>query len=60
MNIPETATIGSFVAKDYGTALIFSKYGFDLCHKGQITIDEVCYKNNLNKAQLLTDLNTLL
>lgn len=60
MKLEETTTIGDFVAKDYRTAEIFSKYSIDFCCKGQRTIDDVCKKNNINQADLLADLNTVL
>jgi regulator of cell morphogenesis and NO signaling len=60
MNIQETTTIGDYVAKDYRTAAIFSKYGIDFCCKGQRSIYEVCSKMNLNEAQLLSELNAVL
>ena len=60
MNIQEKTTIGDFVAKDYRTAAIFSKYGIDFCCKGQRTIEEVCTKKNINKTNLLNELNAIL
>ncbi|WP_235892929.1 iron-sulfur cluster repair di-iron protein [Flavobacterium franklandianum] len=60
MNLQEMTTIGDFVAQDYRTAAVFTKYGIDFCCKGQITIDEVCKKKDLNEANLLNDLNTVL
>ena len=60
MSLQEMTTIGDFVAKDYRTAAIFSKYGIDFCCKGQKTIDEVCSKMNLNEPQLLSELNAVL
>jgi regulator of cell morphogenesis and NO signaling len=60
MTLQEMTTIGDFVAKDYRTATIFSKYGIDFCCKGQRTIDEVCSKMNLNEPQLLRELNAVL
>ncbi len=59
MNIQETTTIGDFVAKDYRTAAIFSKYGIDFCCKGYKTIDEVCKKKDINEANLLDELNAV-
>ena len=41
MSLQEITTIGDFVAKDFRTAAIFTKYGIDFCCKGQRTIDEV-------------------
>ncbi len=60
MSLQEITTIGDFVAKDYRTAAVFSKYGIDFCCKGQRTIDEVCSKKNINEAHLLRDLNAVL
>ena len=36
--------IGQFVAEDYRTAAIFSKYKIDFCCNGNRTINEVCEK----------------
>ena len=44
MNILEHPTIGEYVAKDYRTAAVFSKYGIDFCCKGNRTIEEACEK----------------
>jgi len=60
MTLQEMTTIGDFVAKDYRTAGIFTKYGIDFCCKGQRTIDEVCKKMDLNEPQLLSELNAVL
>ena len=60
MNIQEKTTIGDFVAHDFRTAAIFTKYGIDFCCKGQRTIEEVCTKKNINEANLLNDLNAVL
>jgi regulator of cell morphogenesis and NO signaling len=60
MSLQEITTIGDFVAKDYRTAAIFSKYGIDFCCKGQRTIDEVCKKQNINEPNLLEELNAVL
>ncbi|HWS60142.1 MAG TPA: iron-sulfur cluster repair di-iron protein [Flavobacterium sp.] len=59
MTIQETTTIGDYVAKDYRTAAIFSKYGIDFCCKGYKTLDEVCKKQELNEAKLLDELNAV-
>ena len=60
MTLQETTTIGDFVAKDYRTAAVFSKYGIDFCCKGHRTIDEVCSKKDINEPQLLSELNAVL
>lgn len=52
-----TATVGSFVAKDYRTASIFQKYGIDFCCKGGKTIDEVCTTKNIDSTKLLQELS---
>ncbi len=52
--------IGQFVADDYRTAAIFSKYGIDFCCKGHRTIEEVCNKKGIDANQLLDELEALL
>ena len=52
--------IGEFVAEDYRTAAVFSKYGIDFCCKGHRTIDEVCTKKGLDKTVLLDSLSAVL
>jgi regulator of cell morphogenesis and NO signaling len=42
MKITEETTIGEYVAHDFRTAAIFSKYGIDFCCKGNRTIKEAC------------------
>ena len=56
----EKNTIGDFVAQDFRTAAIFSKYGIDFCCKGKRTLEEVCKIKNLNEANLLEELNTVM
>jgi regulator of cell morphogenesis and NO signaling len=46
-------TIGSFVAKDFRTAAVFTKYQIDFCCKGNRTINEVCEKQNINADILI-------
>ncbi len=60
MEIIENTTIGEFVAKDYRTAAIFSKYGIDFCCKGHRTIEEVCNKKKINEIHLIEELNAVL
>lgn len=60
MSLQELTTIGDFVAKDFRTAAIFTKYGIDFCCKGQRTIDDVCRKMAINEDDLLEELNVLL
>jgi len=60
MEIIENTTIGEYVAKDYRTAAIFSKYGIDFCCKGHRTIEEVCTKKKINEIHLVEELNAVL
>ncbi|WP_035648786.1 iron-sulfur cluster repair di-iron protein [Flavobacterium sp. ASV13] len=46
-------TIGSFVAEDFRTAAVFSKYKIDFCCKGNRTVTEVCEKQNIDADILL-------
>ena len=49
--------IGQYVAEDYRTASVFSKYGIDFCCKGNRTIEEVCTKNKIDSNLLLSELD---
>jgi regulator of cell morphogenesis and NO signaling len=60
METLEKNTIGEFVAQDFRTAAIFSKHGIDFCCKGHRTIEEVCHIKNINEADLLKELNTVM
>jgi regulator of cell morphogenesis and NO signaling len=46
-------TIGAFVAQDFRTAAVFSKYKIDFCCKGNRTINEVCEKQDIDSDTLL-------
>ena len=46
-------TIGAFVAQDFRTAAVFSKYKIDFCCKGNRTINEVCEKQDIDADTLL-------
>ena len=46
-------TIGEFVAQDFRTAAVFSKYKIDFCCKGNRTITEVCKKQDIDADTLL-------
>ncbi|PNQ72476.1 iron-sulfur cluster repair di-iron protein [Hanstruepera neustonica] len=52
--------IGDYVAADYRTAAVFSKYKIDFCCNGGRTIDEACQKKGINSNQLLDELNSVL
>jgi regulator of cell morphogenesis and NO signaling len=51
MNLQET--IGSIVAADYRTAVVFSKFRIDFCCKGGRTIEEVCQQKEIEPAVLI-------
>lgn len=46
-------TVGSFVAQDFRTAAVFTKYQIDFCCKGNRTITEVCDKQNIDSDVLM-------
>jgi regulator of cell morphogenesis and NO signaling len=46
-------TIGSFVAQDFRTAAVFTKYQIDFCCKGNRTVNEVCENQNIDANILL-------
>ncbi|MCQ0110081.1 iron-sulfur cluster repair di-iron protein [Zhouia amylolytica] len=52
--------IGEYVAEDYRTAAVFSKYGIDFCCRGNRTINEVCTKKGIDQDILLHSLNEVL
>jgi len=60
MKLVERNTIGEYVAQDFRTAAVFTKYGIDFCCRGNRTLEDVCAKNELDKTHLLEELNTIL
>lgn len=60
MNVLEQPTIGEYVAKDFRTASIFSKYGIDFCCKGNRTIEEACEKKSLDFNLIQKEVTQLL
>ncbi len=60
MNVLEQTTIGEYVAKDFRTAAIFSKYSIDFCCKGNRTIEEACENKNLDSTQIEKEIVNLL
>ncbi|MNX68996.1 Iron-sulfur cluster repair protein ScdA [compost metagenome] len=60
METLERTTIGEYVAKDFRTAAVFSKYGIDFCCKGNRTIDEACEKKDVDTNTIMDEINTVL
>lgn len=60
METLEKTTIGEYVAKDFRTAAVFSKYGIDFCCKGNRTIEEACESKNINSDEVKEKINTVL
>jgi regulator of cell morphogenesis and NO signaling len=53
-------TIGSFVAEDFRTAAVFSKYKIDFCCKGNRTVTEVCENQSINSDTLMQNIYEVL
>ena len=55
----EHTTVGTIVAEDYRAAAIFEKYSIDYCCHGNVTLDEACRKNGLEREKLQSELDAL-
>lgn len=60
METLQKTTIGQYVAKDFRTAAIFSKYKIDFCCKGNRTIEEACENKNLDSDAIKDEIITVL
>lgn len=60
METLEKITIGEFVARDFRTAAVFTKFGIDFCCKGGRTIDEACEKKGINPSEVLKEVEAVL
>ncbi|OYX84061.1 MAG: iron-sulfur cluster repair di-iron protein [Flavobacteriales bacterium 32-34-25] len=60
METLEQITIGEYVAKDFRTAALFSKYGIDFCCNGNRSIEEACQKKAVTADVLLQEIETIL
>lgn len=60
MDTLEQLTVGDYVANDFRTAALFSKYGIDFCCKGNRTLEEVCAKKDINPAELEKEIQAIL
>ena len=56
----KTKEIGQYVADDFRTAAIFSKYKIDFCCNGNRTVEEACDKKGIDSNMLLDELNQVL
>lgn len=52
--------IRDYVAADFRTAAVFSKYKIDFCCKGDRSINEVCEKKEIDLDAIVLDLNRVL
>ncbi|AXP80968.1 Iron-sulfur cluster repair protein YtfE [Mariniflexile rhizosphaerae] len=52
--------IGHFVAEDFRTAAVFTKYKIDFCCNGNRTIEEACTKKGIDSNMLIDELETVL
>ncbi len=52
--------IGLFVAEDYRTAAVFSKYKIDFCCNGNRTIEEACNKKGIDSNILMNEIDAIL
>jgi regulator of cell morphogenesis and NO signaling len=52
--------IGQFVAEDYRTAAVFSKYKIDFCCNGNRTIEDACSKKGIDSTLVLDEINAVL
>ncbi|UMY66563.1 MULTISPECIES: DUF542 domain-containing protein [unclassified Flavobacterium] len=53
-------TIGEFVAHDFRTAAIFSRYGIDFSCRGHYTVAEACEQKGFNFKRIMTELTDTL
>lgn len=60
MKTLEKLSIGEFVAQDFRTAALFSKYKIDFCCKGNRTLEDVCQSKGLDIDNIENELNTIL
>lgn len=49
-------SVGDIVAEDYRKAEVFKKFGIDFCCGGKNTVEFVCKKHGVNRAELETEL----
>lgn len=52
--------IGQYVADDFRTAAIFSKYKIDFCCNGNRTVEEACNKKGIDSTIVIDEINNVL
>ncbi|PNW29740.1 iron-sulfur cluster repair di-iron protein [Formosa algae] len=52
--------VGAFVAEDFRTAAVFTKYGIDFCCRGNRSLEDVCEKNGIVTSELVNSLEHVL
>ncbi|MCB0461845.1 MAG: iron-sulfur cluster repair di-iron protein [Flavobacteriaceae bacterium] len=52
--------IAEFVAEDFRTAAVFTKYKIDFCCNGNRTVEEACNKKGIDSNVLVDELNAVL
>lgn len=52
--------IGHYVAEDYRTAAVFTKYKIDFCCQGNRTVEQACEKKNIDSNLVIDELNQVL
>jgi regulator of cell morphogenesis and NO signaling len=60
METLDKITIGEYVAKDFRTAAIFTKYGIDFCCRGNRTIEEATEKKDADTKTIMDQINAVL
>ncbi len=60
MDTLQKNTIGAYVALDFRTAALFSKYKIDFCCKGDKTLEEVCQTKGLDVNTIESEINAVL
>ena len=54
------APIRDIVVRDYRTAAVFQKFGLDFCCGGGVSIDEACRRKNIDSAQVVAEVDSVL
>lgn len=52
-------TIGELVAQDFRKAEVFKRHGIDFCCRGNVTVNEVCSKKNIDAEALKRELEAV-